>query len=302
MIKPMHYFPKTTLVRLMAGCAIAIAGLTSVVLPIDSRAELVATPLRGDSRLVQFQYDADNTYLVLSKPKAVTHIQFAPDEVIQSIAAGDAAAWELTPTKNRKHIFVKPKFEDVDTSMTVLTDKRTYQFVMRSTGDGKKWYQRVSWLYETEIVLDIDAVLDQHSQFQGGSAATGQVSTQQPVVLAPPVGSTAEAHGCASVGAGIRPDAMRFNYEIEGTAAFRPQIVFDDGRFTYYRMPEGLQELPALFAVIEGNDFSLVNYTVSCDYLIAQRLMEASVLKLGRSEVRISHVQPKRSFFGRTEH
>jgi type IV secretory pathway VirB9-like protein len=297
-------FPKTPLIRLMASCAIALASIASATLPTAVLAELVATPLRGDSRLVQFQYDADNTYLVLSKPKAVTHIQFAQDEVIQSIAAGDTAAWELTPTKNRKHLFVKPKFEDLDTSMTVLTDRRNYQFVLRSTGDGKKWYQRVSWLYETEIVLDVDAALDHQPTHLDVAPMAGTSSgTQQSVMLSQRSGGTADTHGCPSVGAGIRPESMSFNYEVKGTAPFRPQIVFDDGLFTYYRMPEGLQELPALFAVIDGSDFALVNYTVGCDYVIAQRLMESSVLKLGRAEVRISRVEPKkRSFFNRTEH
>jgi type IV secretory pathway VirB9-like protein len=134
---------KSFLSRAVATVVLFAAG-ACVIAPAN--AELIATPLRGDSRLVQFNYDADNTYLVLAKPKAVTHVQFAVDELIQSVAAGDTANWELTPTKNRKNLFIKPKFDDSDTSMTVITDKRTYQFVLRSTGDGKKWYQRVNWV------------------------------------------------------------------------------------------------------------------------------------------------------------
>ena len=71
----------------VAACALllAIAGLPSAF------AEVKATPLAGDTRLVQFHFDADQTYLVLAKPKAVTHIQFGADELIQSVAAGDTA-------------------------------------------------------------------------------------------------------------------------------------------------------------------------------------------------------------------
>lgn len=254
-----------------------------------AHAELIATPLRGDTRLVEFQFDQDNTFLVLSKPRAVTHVQFAPDETIQSVAAGDTANWDITPTKNRKNLFLKPKYEDLDTSLTVLTDKRTYQFVLRSTGDGKKWYQRVSWVYSREVVLDMEPMV-------GDEAATSQAGS---TALAPTTGSGSGAAASGYPG-GIDPGKMRFGYKVEGDAKFRPEVVFDDGRFTYFRMPSDLQEQPALFAVIEGDDFSLVNYTVNGNYIIAQRVLENAVLKLGKPEVRIRREPPKRGFFGQT--
>jgi P-type conjugative transfer protein VirB9 len=246
-------------------------------------AELVATPLRGDSRLVQFVYDADNTYLVLAKPKAITHLQFAADEVIQSVAAGDTANWELTPTRNRKNLFVKPKFDEQETSMTVLTDQRTYQFVLRSTGDGKKWYQRINWLYGSELVVSIDP---------DPSPAVAAAE------MRPTSSSDMSRAGAALTG--LRPEALRFNYEVSGDAPFRPLVVFDDGRFTYLKLPANVQELPALFAVIEGKEYSLVNFEVKGEYLVAQRLLPTAVLKLGRAEVRVQQTAPKRNFLGFT--
>lgn len=253
-----------------------------------ARAELVATPLRGDSRLVQFNYDADNTYMVLAKPKAVTHIQFAGDESIQSVAAGDTANWELTPTRNRKNLFVKPKFDDQETSMTVITDQRTYQFVLRSTGDGKKWYQRVNWLYGSEVVVNFDAA--EASQVPP-QAAAGEIRA---------VASQPNARSSAGLPAGLKPENLRFNYEVSGDAPFRPEVVFDDGRFTYFKLPANVQEWPALFAVIEGKEFTLVNFEPQGEYLVAQRLLPAAVLKLGRAEVRINQAPPKRNVFGFT--
>lgn len=262
-----------------------IFSLVAVAAPV--RAELVATPLRGDSRLVQFNYDADNTYLVLAKPKAVTHIQFAGDEAIQSVAAGDTANWELTPTRNRKNLFVKPKFDDQETSMTVITDQRTYQFVLRSTGEGKKWYQRVNWLYGSELVVNFDAA-------DAGAATTSIAGAEIKAVAQP------TARATSGLPAGLKPENLRFNYEVSGDAPFRPEVVFDDGRFTYFKLPANVQEWPALFAVIEGKEFSLVNFEPQGEYLVAQRLLPAAVLKLGKAEVRINQAPPKRNFFGFT--
>jgi type IV secretion system protein VirB9 len=277
--------------------ALAVAFLSAA----PAHAELMATPLQGDSRLVQFNYDEDNTFLVLTKPKAVTHIQFAPDESVQSIAAGDTAQWELTPTKNRKNIFVKPRYEGLETSMTIITDKRTYQFVMKSTGDGKKWYQRVSWLYASSLVLEQDAVLDEAAAESAMPAMPGMpaLPVTRPGSNATPVFGAVDQQ--AATGLGIRPESLRFGYEIKGNAAFRPTNVFDDGKFTYLKMPSSLQELPALFTVIEGQDYSLVNYTVNGDYLVVQRLVTEAVLKLGKSEVRVLKKPKSKSWFSASE-
>lgn len=268
--------------------AISVAALvaSSLFAALPAAAELIATPLRGDTRLVEFQFDPDNTFLVLSKPRAVTHLQFAPDEQIMSVAAGDTSNWEITPTKNRKNLFLKPKFEDLETSLTVLTDKRPYQFVLKSTTDGKKWYQRVSWVYSSQVVLELDPAAASDVEDAASTAAAHQGPPTSP--------STTRPEGPA----GINPEAMRFSYRIEGDAKFRPEIVFDDGRFTYFRMPADLQEQPALFAVIEGNDFSLVNYTVNGNFIVAQRLLDNAVLKLGKPEVRVTRVEAKRNWFG----
>lgn len=268
--------------RGLRGLALLVVWLAAAA---ALHAEMLATPLRGDSRLVEFLYDADNSYLVLAKPKAVTHMQFAADELIQSVAAGDTANWEFTPTRNRKNLFIKPRFDDQETSLTVLTDKRSYQFVLRSTGDGKKWYQRVSWVYGSELVLTVQGQAADDVVAQPASAA----STSSPAALL--------ARAAAAPDAAVEADKLRFGYEISGDAPFRPRVVFDDGRFTYFKMPAALQELPALFAVIEGKDYSLVNFDVKGDYLVAQRLLPLAVLKLGRQEVRVSRTAPKRSLF-----
>jgi type IV secretion system protein VirB9 len=263
------------------------AALLMLTAPGLAQAELVATPLPGDARLVQFKYDADNTYLVLAKPKAVTHLQFAGDETIQSVAAGDTAGWELTPTRNRKNLFIKPKYDGQETSMTVITDQRTYQFVLRSTGDGRKWYQRVNWLYGSELVVNFDAP-------EGPVPVTQSAGAESKATTA----ATVRASG--NLPAGLKPDSLRFNYEVTGDAPFKPEVVFDDGRFTYFKLPANVQEWPALFAVIDGKDFSLVNFEPQGEYLVAQRLLPAAVLKLGRAEVRINQAAPKRNFFGFT--
>ena len=251
-----------------------LAGLLALCLfGLPAQAELFATPLPGDTRLVQFEYDADNTFLILSRPKALTHIEFGADERIQTVAGGDTKHWELSPTQNRRHLFVKPVYEQMETSMTVITDKRTYQFVLRSTGPGAKWYQRVTWRYGETMLLDMREAEEKAAE--ADKAARTAEKERQDQTLA----------------VGVNPKDLRFDYSIDGNAPFRPVSLFDDGKFTWIRMPSKLVELPALFGMTEAGELSIVNYVVQGDYMLAQRVMDRGVLKLGKQEVRFARVK-----------
>jgi P-type conjugative transfer protein TrbG len=255
-----------------------IAG--SIAFGFAAQAELVATPLPGDARLVQFEYDQDNTYLILSKPKAVTDIEFGQDEKIQTVAGGDTKFWEMTPTNNRRHLLLKPTYDQIETSMTVITDKRSYQFVLRSTGPGSKWYQRVTWRYGETILLDLRA------------------AEERVVVDAKKAENLVEQKKAQVLGDGVNPEDLVFNYKIEGDAPFRPVSIFNDGKFTWIRLPAKLQEFPALFGEVDGGELVLVNYVVKGDYLLAQRVMDVGVLKLGKYQIRFERSKPSTGFFG----
>jgi type IV secretion system protein VirB9 len=125
-----------------------------------------------------------------------------------------------------------------------------------------------------------------------GQVQNSGIRPLQPKFSLPPLNPES---GSAST---FKPDSLRFNYKVDGEAAFKPTQVFDDGKFTYLRMPQDIQELPALFSEIEGQEYSLVNYTVDGSYMIAQRLLETAVLKLGKAEVRITNVKPSGGFMG----
>ena len=260
------------LLKKIALVFILFAGINSY-----ANAELVATPLPGDSRLVEFEYNNDQTYLVLTKPKAVTNLAFNPDEIVLTVGAGDTKNWEISVIGNKKHIFIKPLYENTDTTMTVLTDKRSYQFVLRSTSAGAKWYQRVSWSVPNTLIYD---------------------QTKSDVSKADIPAEAMETQQLQKTDSGFfSPENMSFGFEVTGEGEFRPTTIFDDGRFTWFKMPPNLQELPALFSVADGNDIQLVNYIVNDGpkglYLVAQRILQAGVLKLGKAEVRF--IRPRAS-------
>ena len=114
-----------------------------------------ATPVNGDSRLVTFEYDADQTYLILTRPKTITHIQLRPDERVTTVVAGDTSNFTLVVSANRNNILIRPKYENLTTSVTLITNERNYPIMLRSTVENTgKWYQRVTWNFQDLIIQE----------------------------------------------------------------------------------------------------------------------------------------------------
>lgn len=227
-------------------------------------AELTPTPLAGDTRLVTFEYDPEKTYTVLSKPRAQTHIKIPQGETIETVMAGDTASWEFTPTKNNKNLFIKPKYEDIETPLTIITNKRTYQIKALSTGDNRKWYQQVSWEMPVGFVVD--------------NSANEKIEREPTLLL---------AKQAQEEKFNLNPEQLNYKYSVSGSAKFKPSQVFDDGKMVWVKLPDGIVELPAFFAK-EGRDLVLINYVVRGKFVVVQQLVDKLVLKIGKEEVEVT--------------
>ncbi len=250
--------------------------LMLTVSALSASAEMIPTPLTGDTRLVTFEYDQENTYLVLSKPKAHTHIMMPDGELIESVMAGDTASWEITPSKNLKHLFIKPKYENIETTLTILTTGKTFQVVIRSTGEGRKWYQQVAWEVPKGFVFDMGG-----KESKKGTLPEFEGPRQN--------GQNQDSN------LSIDPTKLNYAYTVTGSENFKPTQVFDDGKKIWLQMPKGLVEMPAVFAK-EGKDLVLVNYLVKNDFVQIQQLVERIVLKIDSKEVVID--KGEKSFWG----
>lgn len=252
-------------------------------------AELVADPLPGDPRLVVFRYDENNSFRIYSRPMAVTHIVLQPDERVRFLALGDTSSWNTVRKDN--HLFIKPNRAAVTTSGSLITNKREYQLLLVSTGEGGRWYQRVSFDFpgiDSLAIMEADAREVAPAVEGAGVAPTGAAAT-----------APAIAGGGSGGGSGIQPQEtvdlskLNFAYETEGTAEFRPVTVYDDNKSTYIRLPEGAK-VPALFSLVDGEP-ELIDYTLrAADVLVVPRVLAAALLKIGSKEVRVYNMKKMR--------
>ena len=94
--------------------------------------------LTTDSRIKTYFYSPNEVYLLVLHYGFQSHIEFGKGETIETITLGDSYAWKITPLWNR--LFIKPMERDIRTNMTIITDKRTYQFdiVSKELEDGEE--------------------------------------------------------------------------------------------------------------------------------------------------------------------
>ncbi len=81
-------------------------------------------------------------------------IEFGADERIENVSIGDALAWQVTPNKRAKILFLKPLVKNAATNMTVVTDRRRYAFALQTTARLTTTPWVVRFLYPLEAVVE----------------------------------------------------------------------------------------------------------------------------------------------------
>lgn len=249
--------------RLSLIRALFIAGALTGICVGNAFAEIKPIPMPADAKLVEFPFEPNDTFVVLTRPKSVTDIVLHPDEEVISLALGDTFQWQVKDVKG--HVFVKPLRPNISTSVTLVTSARTYQFTLQSSPEDGVWYQRVGFTYPQLLVIERERqVLAKRTQ----DAEIARLDAQ----LASPK---------------LSPENLNFDYSISGEASFRPKQVFDDGKFTWVRMPK-TQDMPAFFMVADDGGIELINTHLRGEYVVVQRLIDKLLLKLGKTEVTIA--------------
>lgn len=105
--------------------------------------------LTTDSRIKTYVYSPNEVFLLVLHYGFQSHIEFGKNETIETITLGDSFAWKITPLDNR--LFIKPMERNIRTNMTIITNKKTYQFDLVSkeleSGDEKDLVYVVRFQY-----------------------------------------------------------------------------------------------------------------------------------------------------------
>ena len=112
--------------RVLAAGLIASLLSTAPVL-----AEIAPRPGLVDPRIQVVDYDPDQVVALTVAFGYSLTVELASDERVETVTLGNSAVWQVTANHNGDHLFIKPMQGAVDTNLTVLTDERVYNFLLR---------------------------------------------------------------------------------------------------------------------------------------------------------------------------
>jgi type IV secretion system protein VirB9 len=184
-----------------------------------------------------YGYVPDAVYPVRTALGITTQIELDPSEKILDYSTGFSSGWELSRRDNV--FYLKPKNVDVDTNMVVRTEAHSYIFELKVVATD---WRELSQARAAGVQYKIRFSYPPDSF--GNRAATGneQVVEEKPDLLR--ASTQIEKNRRYHYG---------YDYATRSRAAWMvPTAVYDDGRFTYIRLNDGVSfpsgNFPAVYA------------------------------------------------------
>jgi len=216
-------------------------------------AEQTPKPGLVDSRIRVVAYDPDQVIKIRGYVGYQIFFEFAEGETFVNLAAGDNKALDVGYEAN--HLVIKPLAEKVATNITVITNRRVYEFDYSATA-AKPNPALGNVIYSLRFIYPQDEAKKAAEQLE-------QERTNQQL-------------------AGQGPQRPRnANYWACGSSAIRPVSAYDDGVQTRLRFAAH-SEFPAMYVKNDDDSESLLNFTVEGEDVVIHRVSHRFVLRRGR--------------------
>ena len=222
-------------------------------------------PVSGTDGSIRYLFGAQEPSIVCAVLQ-VCDVELQAGEQVNSIHLGDTARWTVEPAitgsgpAEIQHLIIKPMDVGLETSLIVTTNRRTYHFRLRS--HRTQFMPRVAFTYTEDALVKWDAL------------KTREGKEKQERTLP----QTGEYLG-----------DLNFAYSLDGTVAWKPVRVYNDGQKTIIQMPAAMAqtEAPTLLVVRkDGGLFTddetvLVNYRIQGDRYIVDTIFDKAILIAG---------------------
>jgi len=215
------------------------------------------TPARGlvDPRVRVVAYDPEQVIKLHGFVGYQIHFQFAEGETFVNLAAGDNKALDVGYEAN--HLVLKPLAEKVATNITVLTNRRVYQFDYSASAEHPD-LERQDVIYSLRFIYPEEEARKAAEQLEQQRTNLKLASADED------------------------PHRLRnTNYWGCGAAAIRPETAYDDGVQTRLRFAAHA-EFPTMYVRNDDDSESLLNFTVDNDEVVIHRVARSFVLRRGQ--------------------
>jgi len=219
---------------------------------------------RPDGTFV-FPYGLSETTLKTRK-MFFSKIILEEGEKITSVASGDTVRWQVVPSyigdanDYTPVVLVKPFFGGLETSLSIITNKRDYDIVICSVDSGD-YMQRMAFYYPQDKADSINIGLTPQDK-EGATKAVPKINIEN-----------------------IKHD---FVMKGDRSLTWFPKDVFEDGQKVFIKMPATVSraELPVFMAIDATGQTEVDNYRYFRPYFVIDAVFTRGILVLGTDRYR----------------
>jgi len=221
------------------------------------------TPITTDSRIKTFVYNENEVFHLTLQYGYQSSIEFAKGEEVETISLGNSYSWKITPIDRR--LFIKALEGDVHTNMTVITNRRTYQFELQSKYPDENLDEDLVYVVRFYYPLEsLDKPLPKVSSLNI------DMSKYKPEVVMEP---------------SVKKESYNFNYSLTGPDSIAPLKVFDDGNQTFMQFSNNNAVVPKIFSVEGDGKESRVTYSRQGEYIVVKKIINKMALRMNQDVV-----------------
>lgn len=211
-----------------------------------------------------YHYDENLVYEIYAQPYHFCEIVLEPGEIVlgNPLFSEDESVWELTANASNdmetglqvQHLFLKPAYSKLDSSLRIITDRRVYRFRVKSFADTHMAIVKFKYPKKNNYWI--------RPQKEEDATENNFIRITNKELIS---------------------DDYKIKYSKNRKPEFIPKYVYDDGQRTYIVLDEIVlqKKLPVLFN--EKNE--IINYTVNKNILYVPRLINKMTLRLGKEKV-----------------
>ncbi len=210
-------------------------------------------------------YLPDKIYQIYSKPLNGTAIIFGKSESLMSVTVADQPFWETKMIGNQ--LIIKPRENDLKTSLFVTTNIRDYFFTLVAPKEYEKHYNSVvEFIYpEDEVTLQLEQrrILDEEVSLNSSNI-----------------------------------EELNFKYKWRKSYSWSPSNIFDDGDKTIIELSEKDKDIPSFYLKKEGKLVLVMTRTKmkknGRKVIVVDRIFQEGVLAMGKKQIMIFNKNWKR--------
>ena len=257
--------------------------VTFLLASFFAAAAFAQTPITTDSRIRTLVFNPNEVYELKFYYNYQSFIEFSEDEEIEMISIGEAFAWRLTPAGKR--LFVRPLEIAAHTNMTIITNKRTYHFDIRSDEfNGKA---------DEDLVYTVRFFYPQIGQPLPipPQLAVPNVAIKKPapvqekfIVKTPFPGANVNEAIPGLIARNPEKAELNFDYSLAGKSDnIVPLKVYDNASETYFQFANDNLVIPSINSVDASGNEQPLTYIIRDNYVVVPVITRQFTLRLADS-------------------